>query len=130
MTCSGSRSGTCTANDGYCFYTCTPGDAAFFTFGQVDEAKCHANPASRRDPAKETFMDIDVPPTRVSLRQPDGTFVQNTGFGLPKSHCIVSCDRLELNYDVCVSSDAAGAWLSPQRSEVMALGGAVLLWLA
>ena len=44
MTGKGSGSDTCTANNGYCYYTCTPGNAPFFDFGPIDETKCHSRP--------------------------------------------------------------------------------------
>jgi hypothetical protein len=72
-------------------------------------------------------MDIDMLPTRVNPRQPQGSFVQNTGLELPEGHCIVSCDRTRLNYQSCSWNSAPPVWLSSQRSKDMALVGAALL---
>ena len=130
MTCSGTGGGTCTANDGYCFYTCTHGNAPFFTFGPVsDGSQCHSDPASRRTPINETSVNMGVLPTRVKPRVPQGTFVQNTGSTLPKGHCIVSCDRSHLDYESCSYNDAPGALLNSKIGACMALMGAALLWL-
>jgi hypothetical protein len=129
MTCKGSGSGTCTANNGYCYYTCTPGNAPFFDFGLIDETKCHSDPPSKRTSVNETFIAINKLPTRVKPRQPQGTFLQTTGSVLPKGHCIVSCDRTHLHYATCPSSDAPGAWLNPHWPIGMALAGASILWL-
>lgn len=43
MTCNGSGSGTCTANNGYCYYTCAPGNAPFFDFGPINETLVATN---------------------------------------------------------------------------------------
>ena len=130
MTCSGSRSGTCTMNDGYCFYTCAPGNAPFFTFGLVGNgSKCHSNSASRRTPIHWTFIDLDVQPTRVKPREPQGGFTQNNGSALPEGHCIVSCDRTQLNYESCSHNGAAHSLLDSQLRVSIVLAGAVLMWL-
>jgi hypothetical protein len=112
MTCKGSGSGTCTAN-GYCYYTCTPGNAPFFDFG----------------PINETLVATNNLPTPVKPRQPQGTFVQTTGSVLPKGHCIVSCGRTHLHYAACPPSNASRAWLNPHWPIGMALAGAAILWL-
>jgi len=72
MTCKGSGSGTCTANNGYCYYTYTPGNTPFFDFGLIDETKCHSDPASKKTPVNETLVTINNLPTRVKPRQPHG----------------------------------------------------------
>jgi hypothetical protein len=47
MTCKGSGSGTCTANNGY---YCTPSNAPFFDFGPIDETRpCIKEDAHQRD---------------------------------------------------------------------------------
>jgi hypothetical protein len=89
--------------------TCTPGNAPFFDFGPIDEASCRSDPASKRALVNEIFVAINKLPTRVKPRQPQGTFVQTTGFVLLKGCCILSCDRTHLLYAACPSSDAPGA---------------------
>ena len=130
MVCRGSGGGTCTANKGYCFQTCAPGAAPFFTFGPAGNGStCYSGSASKRMPDNKISTNMNMRPAEVKPRKRQGIFVQNTGLTLPKGHCIISCDSVHLNYVGC-SSSCAASWLPDLPSGMtMALGCATLLWL-
>ena len=130
-----SGSGTCTAYNGYCFYTCIPDNKpsfaeadSTFTFGPIGERTCATGTTSGRAVVNETFTDMS--PTGVNPRQPQGISGKNTyGYGLGRSYCIISCDGTSLNYELCPQSGAPKAWVTPEQSRGMFLVGAAMLWL-